>query len=120
MLPRPAIGSIWKKDGKVREILKTEVSQEWKDFWNEWPLHFIVFHDFILRYPNSEEAVRAKDRLLHFIREDIVGIRETESDEFNLEMKRDMILKKIYDFLAKEYNQLLTENIKKEVYGYIE
>jgi len=103
----------------IKEIVKDEVYGEWKDIWNDWPLHYLVFHDFVLRYPDSDETSKAIAYLIYYMKKDIARIKETMTSESNGEAKRDLFLKTMYTFLAKRYPQAITENLKEEVNTYL-
>ncbi|MFH1940698.1 MAG: TonB family protein [bacterium] len=103
----------------VQEILKEEVYTEWKELWEDWPLHFVVFHDFIVRYPEAEEISTAEIKLQIFMDEDIAHIKKSSINTPDAKYKKQIALKKMVDFLAKKYPHLMTEHMKKEVYDYL-
>lgn len=103
----------------IQEIVNGEVYQQWKDLWNDWPLHFLVFHDFVSRYPKAEVASEAKNSLLYFMKKDIARIRETPQTETNNRLNKDILLKTFYSFLNKEYPEAITEDLRDEAMKYL-
>jgi TonB family protein len=103
----------------VQEILKEEVYTEWKKLWEDWPLHFVVFHDFIVRYPDAEEVSMAEQKLQAFMDEDIAHIKKSSVHTPDAQYKKQIAIQKMVDFLAKKYPHLMTEKMKKEAYDYL-
>ncbi len=104
----------------IQKIMKEEICEKWRDLWKEWPLHYLVFHDFICRYPDSNEASKAEASLLYYMKKDIDRIGEAANNDSNDQEKKELFFRTVYNFLAKEYPQSLTEDFKKEVNGYLE
>lgn len=104
---------------EIRKFVMPEVYERWKDMWQDWPLSFVVFHDFVLRYPSSEKLSFATARLVTLIKKDIERIKETARYEPKVRMKKDMFLKTIYTFLNEEYLQAITQDLKAEAERYL-
>ena len=68
----------------IREFVQPEVEEQWRDFWPDWPVGFVVFHDFILRFPDSDQVADASARLLDLIKQDILHIKAEAEMESNI------------------------------------
>lgn len=51
-----------------QQFVDRQVYQRWKELWHDLPLRFVVFDDFIVRYPEAEQASYAITRLLELLR----------------------------------------------------
>ncbi len=100
--------------------MRAEVSEYWLNFWNEWPLRFVVFHDFVVRYPDSDLISFAEGRLLALMREDIESIKAEAGHNERVREKQHVFLKTIYTFLDAEYPQALTGDLKTEAEQYLQ
>lgn len=107
-------------NGYVRKLVRAEVSEYWLNFWNEWPLRFVVFHDFVVRYPDSDLISFVEGRLLALMREDIERIKAEAGHNERVREKLHVFLKTIYTFLATEYPQALTGELKTEAEQYLQ
>ena len=103
----------------VRQLVTAEVNERWANLWNDWPMRFVVFHDFVVRYPDSDLVAFATDRLLSLIKEDIERIKTEASQKESIREKEVVFLKTIYTFLHKEYPQALTGDLKTEAAKYL-
>jgi len=73
----------------IREFVRLEVYERWQDLWQDWPLRFAVFHDFILRYPESGHVPFATAQMLDLIKEDIERIEKTARYNEQIRLKKD-------------------------------
>lgn len=103
----------------IQKFVKPEVYEYWEVFWEDWPLLFVVFHDFVLRYPDSDEVTYATSRMLDLIRNDIDRIKVASKYNQNIRKKKDLLLNTIYRFLNEEYPQAITEDLKSEAAKYL-
>jgi len=57
-----------------KTILKTispELKYEWEQYAREWPLHYLLFADFLYRVPDSHQAALARDFLNQCIAQEV-------------------------------------------------
>lgn len=104
----------------IRQFVKPEVHEQWRDFWQDWPLVFVVFHDFALRYPDSDHVAHAISRMVELIKNDIHRIKVGAEYNEDAWRKKDLFLKKIYTFLDDEYPHALTDDLRIEAEKYLE
>ena len=96
----------------IRLFIDPKIYQEWQELWEDWPLHYLVFHDFILRYPDSGLKSRAVNSLLYFINKDIAFIEQSEEMDPNRQGKKDEFVKSIYRFLENEHPDAITSEMR--------
>lgn len=98
----------------IQEIVSDTIKEQWRDFWSESSLYFLVFYDFMKRFPKTNFYDNA---MLNFIKhlhnevdkyKDANNIQESEIDQSDF-------LKSVYTFLEEEYPQKLSEFFRKEV-----
>ena len=96
----------------IRQFIDPKIYQEWKELWEDWPLHYLIFHDFILRYPDSELKSRAVNSLLYFINKDIAFIEQSQEMDPNRQATKDQFVKAIYRFLENKYPNAMISRMK--------
>jgi len=87
----------------IKEVILAEVFEKWRDLWKEWHLHFIVFQDFLLRYPNSKLTSQAIADLLNFLEMDLADIKSKANDNPYTQKKIEYIIKSIESFLNDKF-----------------
>lgn len=60
----------------IRPFISNPVYNTWAAIWNKWPLRFVVYHDFIIQFPNSSETDYAKARMIYLLKQDIQHLKE--------------------------------------------
>jgi TonB family protein len=98
----------------IQKLIASSIYENWKLFWDDFPLHFLVFYDFICRYPDSSMIGTAKSHLFHYIE---LTIRQYEQDTTNFREneKRKRFLTHVSQFLNREYPDIFTHVLNKEV-----
>jgi TonB family protein len=87
----------------IKQLIKNSIYEEWQELWNDWPLHYLVFHDFILSYPESRHVQRATDLFIHYINKYIeYAYRLNSSDDLNASLKF-AFFKKVRQFVGRQY-----------------
>ena len=106
-------------NNEIEEFLKPEVYERWSELWEEWPLGFVVYHDFIERYPKSAHYSYATGQLLDAIKRDIKRIEEASRYDEQLRAKKDTVLKTMFAFLFENYPQVLIGDLREEAQKYL-
>jgi len=104
---------------EIINLVSVEVYECWENLWQYWPLGFVVFHDFVIRYPDSEHVAYATARLLSLIKTDIERIKDAALYDAKIRKKKDLFFKTIYTFLNDKYPQAITEELKVEAAKYL-
>lgn len=88
----------------IKNVLKPEITETWKEEWNSWPLTFLLYLDFSERFSDYEMMPELKSRILESLKEDLKYIRKDNPvDKIEME-KKVMLLKKIRDFVSDQYS----------------
>jgi TonB family protein len=59
----------------IRRVISKETYQQWQLFWDFVPVPFVVFDDFLKRYPDSDITDRAKEDLIPLLMDSEAEIR---------------------------------------------
>jgi len=103
----------------VREFILPTVFDQWKALWQEVPLPFVVFQDFMLRYPQTDKIPTARIRLIELVKQTIKNIKAAAQQQQMEPKKKDEFLKIIYRFLNENYPEALTGDWKLEAERYL-
>lgn len=79
----------------VKEVVLDEVYQKWKIYWNDWQLHFVVFQDYLLRYPNSKYTSLVITDLIHHFEQDLNYIKQNSTGDELLKSKIESLEDKL-------------------------
>ena len=90
----------------TKKILLPRISDEWQKEWNRWPLTFLLYHDFLLRFPDYDSPDNVKARLLKSLKEDIGYITKTHAADIGEVREKENILAKIKSFIRNNYPDL--------------
>ncbi len=85
------------------EVLSSKVLSEWKKDWDSWPLSFLLFHDFIQRYPDYDSLQYVKKLLYRALNYDIKYINNTANSGPGSITEKENILSKIMKFVSVNY-----------------
>ena len=91
----------------MSSVLQDNTVNEWDTVWNSYPLSFLVFHDFLNRYPDFEDSSKVKMRMRSALSEDVKYIVKTPGDN----SEKEALLGKIITFMKKEYPELDIDDI---------
>jgi len=50
------------------EVVNRDVRNQWYDYEDTWPLTFILFHDFVYRFPQNEFHKEAESYLIEYVK----------------------------------------------------
>ncbi len=103
----------------LKKFILPEVYEQWKIFWDDWPLRFVVYHDFIIRFPSSGKTSIAKEKLIELLKEDIERIKFTAKSVSTIDEKKDLFLKNIYQFLNDHFPEAIDEKLRPEAEKYL-
>lgn len=90
-------------NASVKEVVSPNTAAEWKQEWNEWPLSFLLYHDFIQRYPNYDSLAEVKAQLKNAVQEDINYITNSIIEEPDAQIQKDNAILKIKRFIELNY-----------------
>jgi TonB family protein len=104
---------------QIKLFLLPEVANQWSVFFENWPLRFVVYHDFIMRFPSSEKTSFATSKMIELLKDDIKNIKSRAKSVTSIERNRVVYLKTIYSFLHNNYPESITADMKTEADQYL-
>lgn len=90
-------------NGVLKEVLLEDTYSNWKDSWDRWPLSFLLYHDFIKRYPDYDSLDTVVKKLQSALESDISFILNTKTYEEDLKEQKMGLISKIKLFIKKNY-----------------
>jgi len=87
----------------IEKIIRAETLAQWRDIWHDCPLRFVVFDDFLGRYPDYTKKSSALALLRKMMREDIEYVKQLYRSGAIKKNKTDYILNKIENFANEKY-----------------
>jgi TonB family protein len=105
---------------ELASVLDKKTLSQWKNYLELWPLTFILYYDFIIRYPESKYSSTVIEKMVILINEDVSRIIRL-SKEYNYSAERiSNFFKEIYTFLEENYPEHLEDPLKSDLEIYIE
>ena len=96
----------------LRKTLSPNTVDEWKDVWDSWPLSFLLYHDFLIRFNDYDSIADVKMKMNQALNFDIKYIENTASNDLESQKQKEIILSKINEFIARKYPEIqLKKNI---------
>lgn len=95
----------------VAQVILPSVLAEWKRDWNAWPLSFLLYHDFIQRFPDYDSIASVKNLLHNAVKYDMEYIKNTPTYDSKSTGEKEDILMKIRGFIANHYPDIKIEEI---------
>lgn len=96
----------------LENVLLSEITEEWKDFWNSWPLSFLVYHDFIKRFPDYDNIEKVKKSLQQSLVSDLRYITSTPLRRNESVEDKQGLIAKIKMFVQKHYPDIPLDNLE--------
>lgn len=93
----------------LEKVVLLETKSDWNLYWDNYPLTFLLYHDFLKRYPNYEGQVTVKNHLSEALESDLEFIDRTKTNSIvEAEAKSDLV-SKIKRFVKENYPELHIE-----------
>lgn len=95
----------------LKDVLTPALFENWKDYWHIGPLSFLVYYDFIQRFPQYNDSAGINSMIHNALKADINYIKS--SNPANREMRKDKedLLNKIREFVREKYPDFLLEEV---------
>ncbi len=84
-------------------VLSKDIVEEWKSEWDSWPLSFLIYYDFMQRFPDYDSLQNVKSLMFNALRYDIKYIRSTPDSGIDAKEQKENIIAKIKGFLKVHY-----------------
>ena len=87
-----------KANSEILKAITPELTSKWQQYDDTWPLHFLLFADFLYRFPESSHAPIARDYLNQSIDQEISHLeRPQQMDHWSPRAVREELIPKISD-----------------------
>ena len=87
----------------IEQVLLPTTLAEWKNDWNSYPLSFLLYYDFIQRFPDFNDLSEVKVQMLNALKHDIRFIKNTPVLESDKQKTREMLLWKLNKFAKDKF-----------------
>ena len=95
----------------IEQVLLPETSAKWKKDWDNYPLSFLLYYDFMQRFPEYEELAAVKVKMLNALKHDIKFIKNTPGLDSDNQRKREMLLWKLDKFAKDNFPEITPEKL---------
>jgi len=99
----------------LKQIISPQITKEWEKDWDGWPLSFLLYHDFMIRFSDYDSLPKVKTMMINSLKTDIQYIKNTPSLNVKMENEKEKILNKIRIFISKNYPEI---NLKELNFGF--
>ena len=90
-------------------VIEPELYNKWKNDWNSWPLSFLLYHDFIQRFPDFNNLDLVKEELKSSLKSDIQYIKSTHCNSRVTNVEKENILSKIKKLVENKYPDMIND-----------
>jgi TonB family protein len=90
-------------------VIEPDLYHEWKNDWDSWPLSFLLYHDFIQRFPDFNNLKRVKEELKNSLISDIQYIKSSYSKNRVTKLEKAIILSKIQKLVQNKYPNMIND-----------
>lgn len=106
------VNSMW--DGPtfnntIEQVLLPGTTAGWDTLWDGYPISFLVYHDFIQRFPNYKNLSVVKDKLEKSLRADIQYIEQDSRNNNRTDKMKEALILKIKNFVKNNYPNIKIE-----------
>jgi TonB family protein len=109
-------------DGKyfniaITQIISQKLTDEWQQYWNSFPLTFLLYQDFIERFKDYSDITIVKILLKNSLLQDVQYIKDTQTLDNHSNPNRDALLGKIRLFVSAHYPDINIDGIGASMNG---
>jgi TonB family protein len=94
----------------VEKVISTKLAVEWKNSWDSWPLSFLLYQDFIERFPNYDNIPEVKQLLFQALKFDLRYINISSSANSDEQKEKENLLINIRQFVEKNYPDFIRDS----------
>ena len=98
----------------MSKLIDINLVREWKDYWNSYPLSFLIFHDFMKRFSNYDSLEFVKATMLNSLRNDLQYIENFSVSSQKEKNEKEILIQKIKNFMTANYPDKSVLIIKKK------
>ncbi len=90
-------------------VILPVIYSEWKNDWDSWPLSFMLYHDFIQRFPDYKNIEAVKKELRNSLLNDIQYIKITPVKSRVSQIEKEILLSKIKKLVENKYPEMIND-----------
>ena len=94
----------------LEKVIQPQIQEGWQEYWKSWPLSFLVYHDFLQRYPENDSSEVVKSYMKTSIESDLQYIETSPVPDITLKSDREMLIEKIKMFVEENYPGIRIDN----------
>jgi TonB family protein len=94
----------------VGQVILPRLEKDWQKDWNSWPLSFLLYHDFMLRFPEYDSLSLVKAQMVNSLKFDLNYIENSTCKDAKEKAGKNLILNKISAFISEHYPDIVIEN----------
>jgi len=81
----------------IKKVLLPETVSDWEKYWDTYPLTFLLYYDFMHRFPDFRERKSVETQMLNALRYDIHFIENTPELENSNKGAKERLLQKLQE-----------------------
>ena len=90
-------------------VISQNLNAEWKNDWDSYPLSFLLYHDFIQRFPDYYKLNDVKKKLQNALKYNIQYINSTQVNDRVSKIEKNILLSKIKNLVKTDYPDMINE-----------
>jgi TonB family protein len=90
-------------------VIQPEIYNDWKKVWDSWPLSFLLYHDFIQRFPDFTNLDQVKMDLKNALKYNIQYIKNTSVHSKVTNIEKEILLSKIKKLVENKYPGMIKD-----------
>ncbi len=94
----------------ILDVVVPQVRDMWIEYEEVWPLEFILFQDYINRFPASLYILRAENYLVDYISREIAYLGQASMAGSPIALRRYQLLLDLTNFLVENYPSALIQD----------
>lgn len=96
----------------IMKILLPDITEQWQAYTKNCPLTFLIYHDFLNRFPDYKDNSNVKIELKNTVIKNLEKLERISADKFDKVSEKDNLLFLIKNFIQKNYPDLNLNNVK--------
>ncbi|MFB0515606.1 MAG: energy transducer TonB [Candidatus Neomarinimicrobiota bacterium] len=94
----------------IMDVVTPDIRDSWVEYQDVWPLTFVLFQDYIQRYPDSESYGMAEDHLVDYLMNEVFLLKQVRSEGTYVDKPRLRLLNSLTQYLQEHYPGALRQN----------
>jgi len=90
----------------VMKVISNDLTEEWEAYKKACPLTFLVYHDFMRRFPEYNDISNVKSELNKAVNNDLKALEKIPIQDFNNLSERDKLSSLIRNYIKINYPDL--------------